>query len=151
MWLLRNTHQYDAASDQPINFKKLQLLQEIKDLYVTSDQMLNSNRDIFAKEYITRENHTIMQLQTYKNFAHSISQKSIIDTKEHKKHFRKIKHYFLVITSIKTIITVKEKNNRKTKDKGVKWKPTTQIDLQTHMHRSPPKSTPPVPRLPKPG
>ena len=78
----------------PMNFKKIQLLQEIKDLYAMKTQMLSADRDIFSKDIKEREHHTIMQLQEYKKFAKQITQQSVADAKEHGKNFRKIDQYF---------------------------------------------------------
>ena len=80
MWLLWNTHQHDTK-DEPMNFKKLQLLQEIRKLYNLKDQMLSANRDIFLITLATREHHTIMQLQEYTKFAKKVTQRSIADAK----------------------------------------------------------------------
>ena len=52
-----------------MNFKKLQLLQEITDLYAIKEHMLSADRDIFSTELETWERHTIMQLQEYTKFA----------------------------------------------------------------------------------
>ena len=72
MWLLCNTHQHDIK-DETLNFKKLQLLQEIKDLYEMKEHMLSADRDIISTELKTQEKHTIMQLQEYKKFAKKIT------------------------------------------------------------------------------
>ena len=99
MWLLRNTHQHDAK-EGPVNFKRLQLLQEIRDLYEQQEKMLSADRDIFLALSSSRDHHTITQLQEYVNFAKPITKKSIEDAKEHEKYFRKIPEYFKVIKSL---------------------------------------------------
>ena len=102
MWLLQNSHQHDTK-DEPRNFKKLQLLQEIKDLYAIKEHMLCADRDIFATKIETRETHTIMQLQEYTKFAKQITRRSMADAKEHGKHFKKIDQYFPIKRKIEKI------------------------------------------------
>ena len=87
MWLLRNTHQHDTK-DALVNFKKLQLLHEICEIYELKDQMLCANRDIFSTTLATREHHTIMQLQEYTKFAKQVTRQSIADATEHGKHLK---------------------------------------------------------------
>ena len=47
------------------------------------EHILSADRDIFATELKTRENHTIMQLQEYTKFAKQITRRSKADAKEH--------------------------------------------------------------------
>ena len=111
MWLLRNTHQHDAK-EGPVNFKRLQLLQEIKDLYEKQGNMLSADRDIFSAPQSSREHHTITQLQEYVRFAKPITKKSIEDAREHGKRFRKIPEYFKVIKSTKRKKKKEKENHR---------------------------------------
>ena len=142
VWLLRNTHQHDTK-EMPMNFKKIQLLQEIKDLYAMKTQMLSADRDIFSKDIKEREHHTIMQLQEYKKFAKQITQQSVADAKEHGKNFRKIDQYF---TSQKK--KGEQGKNHKTEKKTTTW--TRNTSRQDSIIK-PPKIIPPPPRVPKPG
>ena len=56
-----------------MNFKKLQLLQEICELYDLKDQMLSADCDIFLITLDTREQHTNIQLQEYTKFAKQVT------------------------------------------------------------------------------
>ena len=82
---MRNTHQHEK-NDAPVNFKKLQLLQEIKELYEQQDHMLSADRDIFNMPLRQRENHTIMQLQENTKIATQKSKRSKADAVEHGKN-----------------------------------------------------------------
>ena len=144
MWLLRNSHQHDTK-DEPRNFKKLQLLQEIKDLYAMKEHMLCADRDIFATKIETRETHTIMQLQEYTKFAKQITKRSKADAKEHGKNFKKIDHYFPTKLKREKIKVTKEKTIKKTRT----WKRNIVSTNQTKIQ--PPEIIPPSPSKPRPG
>ena len=84
-------------NDAPVNFKKLQLLQEIKELYEQQDHMLSADRDIFTMPLRQGENHTIMQLQEYTKFATHIKKRSKADAVDYGGKFRKMTEYVPII------------------------------------------------------
>ena len=148
MWLLRNTHQHDAT-DAPVNFKKLQLLQEIRDLYALKEKMLSADRDIFSTPIATRETHTIMQLQEYTKFAKQITKRSIANAKEHGRQFKTITQYFSPIAIKATRIRKISKPPNIKKQRT--WKRNIQGSLESHLRKPPPKKPPSRPPLPQPG
>lgn len=148
MWFLRNTHQHDTK-DTPVNFKKLQLLQEIRECYELKNQMLSADRDIFSTSFVTRENHTIMQLQEYAKFAKQITKQSIADAKEHGKHFKTIERYFSQETKKKN--RVRKVNKAETNKKCCTWKRNIQGTLESHLRRPPPNQPILQPPPPQPG
>ena len=93
MWELRNS-QLHEATEEPLNFKKAQLMKEIETLYSRKELMLYNDRDIFHLPLQDRENHTMMQLKQYFINTKLIQTKSIADAKEFGKKHRKINHYF---------------------------------------------------------
>ena len=93
MWELRNS-QLHEATEEPLNFKKVQLMKEIETLYSRKELMLYNDRDIFHLPLQDREKHTMMQLKQYFTNTKLIQTKSIADAKEFGKKHRKINHYF---------------------------------------------------------
>ena len=93
MWELRNS-QLHKATEEPLNFKKAQLVKEIETLYSRKELMLYNDRDIFHLPLQDREKHSMMQLKQYFINTKLIQTKSIVDAKEFGKKHRKINHYF---------------------------------------------------------
>ena len=131
-WLLRNTHQHDAK-DAPVNFKKAQLLQEIREIYNLKDQMLSADRDIFATSLDTRKHQSIMQLQEFTKFAKQITRRSIADAKENGKNFKNIRQYFTEVKKNTTIVHIDKRKNPNTNGAPRTWKRNTQGTLESHL------------------
>ena len=113
MWELRNSQLYEDT-EEPLNFKKLQLMKSIQELYSKTERMLYNDREIFHIPLKNRENHTMMQLKRYFINTKKIQDRSIVDAKALEKRHRKINHYFKRIPN-KRNITKKHKQNKKKK------------------------------------
>ena len=109
------------------------------------EHMLSADRDIFAIELDTRENHTLMKLQEYTKFAKKFTTHKKADAKEHGKNFKTIDHYFPIKTKIEKIKVKKEKTINKTRT----WKRNT-IPMN-QATRPPTKTLSPLPLKSQPG
>ena len=61
-WLTRNYHLHWKYIQNAPSFKKLQLLQEMNEIYQRTSHMLANNRDILSKEIRTITHKTTYQL-----------------------------------------------------------------------------------------
>ena len=65
MWFLQNSQLHNTIND-PFNFKKLQLIEDIAALYEKVDKMLHADQELFKIPLETRiKHHSIMQLQVF--------------------------------------------------------------------------------------
>ena len=115
LWKIRCNHQHRNNPDNSPNYRKLQLLHEIKELYSKDIYMLESDKAILHEpidSFLDKENcqiqHTIKELTPIINL--SIKSASILGTK-----FRKIDSYFLPICNttrkVKESKSITNKNN----------------------------------------
>ena len=94
LWLTRNDHLHQTEINNAPSYKKLQLLQDIKELYQKRFHMLVDDRGIFSKTLISFDNKTTDQLQRFIQHSVPIIQKSIKDATHYGELFKRIAYYF---------------------------------------------------------
>ena len=94
LWLTRNDHLHRIEINNAPSYKKLSLLQEIKELYQQRFHMLVDNRGIFSKTLQSFEDKTTDQLHRFIQHSVPILKQSIKDAKYYRELFKRIPHYF---------------------------------------------------------
>ena len=94
LWLTQNGHLHQTDISTAPSYKRLQLLQEIRELYTKRYDMLVNDRAIFLKNITTFEDKTTDNLNRFIQHSTPIVRQSIKDAKQYGKKFRRIPDYF---------------------------------------------------------